>query len=397
MADLDDETLERVKRWCAEAGRAVAKAEIRSALARLSWDDLLNVRALLADPPPARPLGPAALADLARGTPADLAAEREREGRYRSEGELAGPKDVAAPEPAPPAAPRRSRAGKRRPAPPVIHRKRDSAPPPPPLSPAPRTLKDLWLPPGRALLGQLIRKQGARRPFLLAALAGWRRLDGGSPDDADLSALLDHHGLARSFAHRERDELLHALRASRGDLAAASLRAGFSREGYQAALDRLGGAADAERIRDERRAELRARATLAERCRLIAEDAEQIADLGLLAEIEEDLRARLPEHLRAVRAGGSAGSLPEALARSLALPEPAAFALARRLGLDLGATAPPRRPERADADRQRRRPGGRPDRHSDRRRDAPRGQRTAPPRKGRGAGKPRDPRRRGKV
>ena len=79
MAEIDAELVERVTRWCAEAGRQTGRAEIHGALEPLSWDELLALRALLADPPPARPLGPYALADLARGAPADVAAERERE------------------------------------------------------------------------------------------------------------------------------------------------------------------------------------------------------------------------------------------------------------------------------------------------------------------------------
>src|SRR5512140_500815 len=90
MAEIDDETVERVRRWCAEAGRQAPTAEIRAALAPLTWDEMLHAMALLADPPPARPLGPAALADLARGAPPDVAAERERGGRYRSEAEALG-------------------------------------------------------------------------------------------------------------------------------------------------------------------------------------------------------------------------------------------------------------------------------------------------------------------
>src|SRR5512138_1876718 len=91
MPDLDVELLERVARWCAEAGRPTVHPEIRRALGELGWDELLAVRALLADPPPAHPLGPFALADLARGVPLDAAAERERAGQYPSV-----PEDAAA-------------------------------------------------------------------------------------------------------------------------------------------------------------------------------------------------------------------------------------------------------------------------------------------------------------
>ena len=341
MADLDDETLERVRRWCAEAGRQTGASEIRAALAPLAWDELLHLRALLVDPPPVRPLGPAALADLARGTPADVAAEREREGRYRPEIEAAAP---AAPSRG---ASRARRAGARRPAPPVVRRKRDALPSAPPLSPALPPVDELRLPAGRAILEQAIRKHGARRSFLLAALSRWRRADGSAPEDSDLSALLDLHGLARAFAHRERDELLHALRASRGERAAAARAVGLAVDVYQAALERLGAGPEAERIRDERRAELRARATVAERSRLLAQEPERLADLGLLPEMESDLRARLPDHLRALRAGASGAALAGAFARSLALPEPEARALAARLGLDVGAAKADRRGPRA--------------------------------------------------
>ena len=349
MADVDDETVERVRRWCAEAGRQAGAAEIRAALAALAWDELLNACALLADPPPARPLGPAALADLARGTPADVAAEREREGRYRPE--LAEPVGGDAPAAAPARA-ARSRSGPRPPAPPIVHRKGDALPARPPAAPALPLLDELRLPAGRAVLEQLIRKRGARRTSLVAALAGWRRGDGSSPEDGDLSLLLDHHGLARAFAHRERDELLHALRAARGDRASAARAVGLSPDGLQSALERLGADADAERIRDGRRAELRARSTLAERSRLLAQEAERLADLGLLAEVEADLRVRLPEHLRALRAAHAPGGLAAAFARSMALSEPEALALAQRLGLGLERPPPAgralARPPRAD-------------------------------------------------
>src|SRR5512140_1848775 len=80
MPDLDDELIARALQWCAAAGRPSSADQVRAALAPLSWDQLLAARALLADAPPARPLGPRALADLARGALPDVAAERERAG-----------------------------------------------------------------------------------------------------------------------------------------------------------------------------------------------------------------------------------------------------------------------------------------------------------------------------
>src|SRR5574341_1180411 len=114
MADIDPELLERAIHWCAEAGRQATAGTVRAALASLSWDELLAVRAILADPPPLRPLGPFALADIARGAPADVAAERERGGRY---GTAVAQATGSAPEPpAPRTAPaKRSRKGSRPP------------------------------------------------------------------------------------------------------------------------------------------------------------------------------------------------------------------------------------------------------------------------------------------
>lgn len=352
MAEVDEELLERVARWCAQAGRQAASPGIRRALAPLTWDQLLAVRALLADPPPARPLGPFALADIARGAPADVAAEREREGRYDAETD-----DAVASEPPPPPGPVRSsrraaRGSQRRGAGIVIRRARDVAPAPPRPPPAPPSLRELLLPEGRAVIERLVRTHWPRRPALTAALAaGWRREDGGAPGEDDLTRLLDHHGLTRAFERRERDELLHALRAAGGVRAAAAARVGLDVAALDAALARLGAAEDAERIRAERRAELRARGTLSERVRLLLGDEPRLRDLSLLSEFEDDLRARLPEHLRALRAAGAPLAL--ALARSLSLTPAEVRSLAARFRLALGAGAPPR-PRRSRAERPKR-------------------------------------------
>jgi hypothetical protein len=345
VAEIDDELIARAIRWCAEAGRQAAAQDVRAALAPLSWDELLAVRALLADPPPSRPLGPHALVDLARGLAPDLAAERQREGRYR-DAEAAGPPVAGtAPADAAPAAPRakatspRPRRGKR-PAPLVIRRARDRAEPSAPAAPQRPGVDELFRPEGRAVLERLVRRHGGRRARIEAELAaGWRRGDGGEPGAAELEALLETHGLARAFARRERDEAIHAARAAGGSLARAAAALGTTPEELPALLARVGAAREVEAIRERRRDELRARATLAERARLVAEDGERLADLGLLAELEDDLRARLPEHLRALRAAGER-HLPSALARTLALEARSADAILRRLGLDAAAPAP---------------------------------------------------------
>lgn len=367
MLEIDSETIERVARWCAQAGRQATAPEIRRALAPLSWDELLLARALLADPPPARPLGPSALADIARGAPPEVAAERERGGRYAIACDLTAPTERPPDDAAVPARRRPARGPGV-----VIRRARDRTPPAAVPAPGLPPIGELRRPEGRALLERLFRRFGARRALLSAELArGWRSDDGSAVTERDLDALLDHHGLARAFARRERDEVLHALRACGGVRLAAASRLGLDRAGLDAALSRLGASEAAERIRDERRAELRRRATLAERVRLLLVDEPRLQDLGLLPEWEEDLRRRLPEHVRALRAGRTA--LAPALAKSLAVTVEEGAALATRFGLAIeererpgprppppGSAAPrPRRRPTGAAGRPRARPAGR--------------------------------------
>jgi hypothetical protein len=341
MRELDPEVVARAIRWCAGAGRAVAEGEVRAALEPLGWDEILAVRAVLAGSPPARPLGPAALVDLARGIAPEVAAERERQGRYRSESKREQ-RAAQAPGSQPGGRPRRT-AGV------VVRRARDRAAAVPAAPARLPLLDELWLAEGRAALERLVRRLGARRPALLQALAeGWRRPDGTPPGEADLEALLDHHGLARAFDRRERTLLLHALRAAGGVRTRAAAALGLPPEGLEPALRRLGATSEAEAIRDERRREIRRRATLAERASLVVFDEERLTDLGLLEEVATDLRARLPDHLTALRAGRPT-SLAGALGRSLSLSRPAVDALARKLGLDLGPRpVPAERPVRRD-------------------------------------------------
>lgn len=329
MAELDLETVEQVARWCAEAGRQATPAQIRAALGGLTWDELLAARALLADPPPARPLGPQALADLARGAPADVAAERERSGRYPAVAPAEAPPAVAG-APARPGPGRPRRKGR----PSVIVRKKTPAPAPGAAPPRP-LLDELLLPAGRATLERLVRAHGGRRPALLLALsASHRRPDGLPPGDPDLDRLLEHHGLTRSFARRERDEVLHAVRAAGGVLARAAAALGFHADGLAEAMARLGCEADVETIRAGKRRDLAARGTLSDRARLVIADPERLGELGLLEPFEAELRQRLPEHLRALARSGEPLAL--ALARSLSLPVRGVRDLAARLGLELG-------------------------------------------------------------
>jgi hypothetical protein len=365
MGDLDDDTVVRVARWCAEAGRHAGAAEIRAALGGLGRDEILALRAVVADPPPARPLGPFALADIVRGAPADIAAERERAGRYRPEPRDAAPDGGSDAGPRTRASPR----GKGRARASVLVRRAADRSPEPARAPAPAArprLADLFLPEGRSVLERLLRRLGGRRAAIAAELEATRDAPGGV-GDRELDALLEHHGLATLFAHRERDEILHALRAEAGSLERAGARVGLDPAAFEVALARLGATGEAERIRDERRAELRRRSTLTDRVGAVLGDEARLRDLGLLAEFEADLGVRLPEHVRALRAAGE--SAEGGLARTLSLGPAQAAALVARFGLE--ARPDPRRGPGAPALAPARTPPPRPGARPARRRASP--------------------------
>lgn len=337
MAEIDDELMARVLRWCAEAGRPATPDEVRDALTPLSWDALLAVRAVLADPPPARPLGPSALVEIAQGTPAEVAAERERSSGARPEVLPAASEQVPAP---PPAEKKRTR-GKstRRLATVVIRRARDRREDDTPAHTPLPLVDELFLAEGRAVLERWVRRHGARRGRLVEEITAWRRPDGAPAGEEELERLLDAHGLARAFERREREEVLHAIRAAGGLLGGAARSLGLSAEALATTIERLGISSEVERIRDERRDDLRRRATLGDRVRLLVDDADRLQDLGLTREFEDDVRERLREHLKALRAGAAKHVAPS-FARTLGITRDQASIIAARFDLDLRDPAP---------------------------------------------------------
>jgi len=347
MPELDPETLARALRWCAEGGGPASEGAVRAALEPLSWDELLAVKAALADPPPRRGLGPAELVAIAKGP---LPAREARLPARR--------------------APGRRATAQRRAVNPRIRRARDrevhalAAPPPLPF------VQELYREEGRAVLERLVRRLGPSRPALAAALsAGWRRSDGRPAEGADLEPLLAHHGLSRSFAERERAALLHTLRKFGGVRTQAAREAGLPLDELDSAVDRLDLRPALESLREERRHKLLRRGTLAELARLFAAEEEALADLGIAGELEAALRRLLGEHLRALAASRKRAPLGAALAESLLLPRAAVERMLGRLGLAAALPAapggPPRRDPRATPGRQRpksRRVPGRPPR-----------------------------------
>ncbi len=338
MADLDPEIVERAVRWCAESGRPVGAEVVRAVLAPLGWDELLAVKATLADPPPRAGLSPADLVALSRGGDPPQA---------RSAGVAAAGASRRTP--------RGSRTVARAPAGPRIRRARDRVEPRAPSASALPQLDDLYRESGRAILGRLLRRHGANRAATLAALAAGWVVGEAAPSPADLDRLLEHHGLARGFAERERALLLHALRKHGGVIARVARDLGTDAATVRGALDRLSLGGPAESIREARRRAIERKGTLAERARLIDEDEEALADLGILARVEQDLRRRLPEQLRALAVGGRRPNAAD-LGRSLSLSRGAVDRLVARFGLPLR-PAPPEREGRASSGVRRGPPG----------------------------------------
>jgi hypothetical protein len=338
MPEIDREFLHRAVRWCAESGRPAREEDVRAVLEPLGWDELLAVKATLADPPPARNLSPADLVALSRSGPQPVSAAKDR--------------DAPAPR-----APRKKGARAPRPAAgPRIRRARDQVVSPAPGKAALPLLDGLFRESGRAELGRLVRRAGANRVALLADLATrWASGDGASPSSDDLDRLLEHHGLTRGFAERERALYLHAVRKHGGIMIRMARELGATPEDVRGAIDRLGLRAATDSVRDLRRRVLDRKATLSERARLLDEEADALADLGLLARYEEDLRRRLPEHLRALSVGGRSPSAAD-LGRSLSLSRSAVDRLVLRFGLRLR-PSPAGRGERSERPERPGRPG----------------------------------------
>jgi len=331
MPEIDREMLARAVRWCAESGRPTREDRVRAVLEPLGWDELLAVKATLADPPPGRDLSPADLVALSRATtpPSRPAARASRAPATRAGRRKAG----SAPRPA--SAPR-------------IRRAQDLAsdPPPGPVAPLPH-LDELYRESGRAEIGRLVRRLGGNRLAILADLASrWSDAAGSPPSSADLDRLLEHHGLARGFAERERALFLHAVGKHGGVVVRMARELGMAPEDVRGAIDRLQLRPAVDSIRDVRRGRLERKATLSERARLLDEEADALADLGLLAGFEADLRRRLPDHLRALAVGGRSPSAVD-LGRSLSLSRGAADRLVTHFALKLR-PSPPERTERTE-------------------------------------------------
>ena len=348
---------------CRRAGTPAPPRAVREALSTLSEADDFRVRAVTDAEPPVRPLGPFAVVDLARGTPGDTAALRERSGYYALVEELlalqdrrAAPPTVATPSaavtppppvlPAPavtPAAqapsssPRRATSGI--PAPTVAERiaprRRAAAAPAIPrgrftqVETGPAPLETLEAPDGHATLATLLAQHGHRIAVLRALASGYTGRHG-EPSAPELDELLAHHGLLEAAETSERGLILSALSEHRGALGRVAWGLGLRVAELATLVSRLGLGPEVERLRERFRREALTPPSWTARLDLLGRR-KYLEDLGVEREFEDRLRGDLGREMRALDA--QAEDVPGALARRLAVSPTLVGRALERLGL----------------------------------------------------------------
>jgi hypothetical protein len=356
-----------VSDFCRRAGTPAAPRAVREALSTVTEADDFRVRAVTDAEPPVRPLGPFAVIDLARGTPPDTAALRERSGYYALVEELLSLAELQAsalppvPASAVPAPPEQSpsavppsppvegattsaRRGDRRsePAAPTVAeriapRRRTAQPP---AQPAPRgrftqgelqraPLEALEEPEGRATLESLLAQHG-HRTALLRTLAHGYTGSRGEPSATELDALLVHHGLLEAAEASERELLLSALSEHRGALGRVAWTLGLRGPELTALVSRLGLEPEVHRLREHFRREVLTPPSWTVRLDLLGRR-KYLEDLGLDREFEDRLRGDLGREIRALDADGE--DVPAALARRLSVSPTLVGRALERLGL----------------------------------------------------------------
>ena len=354
-----------VSDFCRRAGTPAAPRAVREALSTVSEADDFRVRAVTDAEPPVRPIGPFAVVDLARGTPADTAALRERSGYYALVEELLALADLHAapaapfgpdaitspPTPAPsvstapgPGEERTTSAGRgarsEPPTPTVAERiaPRRRAQAPAPVAPRGRftqgelqraPLESLERPEGRATLESLLAQHGHRVALLRALGHGYtgRR---GEPSAAELDELLARHGLLEGAEATERELLLSALSEHRGALGRVAWQLGLRGPELPALVSRLGLAPEVDRLREHFRREALTPPSWTARLDLLGRR-KYLEDLGLEREFEDRLRGDLGREIRALDAAGD--DVPAALARRLSVSPTLVGRALERLGL----------------------------------------------------------------
>lgn len=170
--------------YCRRAENPSDPDQVREALSVLTAGDDGQVRALAETEPAVKPLGPFAAIDLLMGTPARLAAERQRTGYYDLVRQLVGSRS---PDPAPSAPPMAARATPRpplpiprvsAPLPPMPHEGEPAGAAPPPRSPPRRPAQSPPPPPAKSPPAEKKRKRKGAAAAVEERIAPRRRKAG---------------------------------------------------------------------------------------------------------------------------------------------------------------------------------------------------------------------------
>jgi hypothetical protein len=343
--------------YCRRAQSAADAEQIREALALLTPSEDARVRALADTEPEETPLGPFAVIDLLMGTPARLAAERQRTGYYELVKQLINsqtspdpapsapplsaratprpplpiPKvsaplppspEVEAPPPPPTPAPRKTK-GRKKAAPTVDQRiapKRRKAgaqatpPPPPPEKPSNYRKRDLPAPRGRYTTVTAVKqkseelKEARSRVFLEGLVAQsetrygvWKTLSTqyttkGKPLTLhEVEIALEHHRLLDGLSTKEHDGIVSQVAQARGGLDRAARTLGLKNKTELLSLAKAVGAKKAvESLRDRYVREALSPAHLPLRLDL-AGKIKYLADLGITRQFDTALTRDLKE------------------------------------------------------------------------------------------------------
>lgn len=343
--------------YCRRAKSAADPQQVREALALLTPGDDARVRALGEREPEETPLGPYAVIDLLMGTPARLAAERQRTGYYELVKQLI--RSQWTPDPAPSAPPLAARATPRPPlpipkvsaplppipeapapapeAPPPAkkQRKKRSAaatveeriapkrrkagakatpPPPPPEKPSNYRKRDLPAPRGRYTTVAAVKqksetlKEARSKVFLeglvaqsdtrygvLKALSMQYTTKGKPITLHEVEIALEHHQLLEGLSAREHDGILSHVAQARGGLDRAARALGLANKTELLSLARAVGAKKAvDALRDRFVREALSPAHLPLRLDL-AGKFKYLADLGIARQFDTALTRDLKE------------------------------------------------------------------------------------------------------
>lgn len=161
---------------------------------------------------------------------------------------------------------------------------------------AKRSFRDLETREGAKVLESLVSElRGNRNSIVQRLETTYARDDGREISEADFRRLLGRHHLDTWFEKLERENLRILLRQSRGYLPPVARTLNLDRGELQGLLRQHGLSDEPAELKERTREEARADAPLAERISFATDKEDQLADAGVLSELDERNREDLEE------------------------------------------------------------------------------------------------------